>query len=116
MLDQKQCKLFNKVQSWAKKYVQNHSRADHLEHEPLHTFLTGDGRCGKYFVMIVICQSLTKTLSYGSTLANKPKASLMAPAGVATIETDDKNNTNSFKHTSRTLIKDLLNFQNHLPG
>ena len=34
LLNQKQRKLFNKVQSWSKKYVQNKSRADPLEHEP----------------------------------------------------------------------------------
>ena len=36
LLNQKQRKLFNKLQSWAKKHVQNKSRDDPLEHEPLH--------------------------------------------------------------------------------
>ena len=38
--------------------------------------------------MRVTYQSLTKTLSYGSTLVDKPKALLMAPTGVAAITPD----------------------------
>ena len=88
LLNQKQHTLFNKVQSWAKKYVRNKSRADRLEHEPLHIFLTGNAGCGKSFLMRVIYQSSTKTLSYGSTLVDKPKALLMALTGVAAINID----------------------------
>ena len=88
LLNQNQRALSNKVQSWAEKYVRNKSRADPLEHELLHIFLTGNAGCGKSFLMRVIYQSLAKTLSYGSTLAKKPKALLMAPTGVAGINTD----------------------------
>ena len=90
LLNQNQRKLSNKVQSWAEKYVRNKSRADPLEHELLHIFLTGNAGCGKSFLMRVICQSLAKTLSYGSTLVNKPKALLMAPTGGEGINTDGK--------------------------
>ena len=38
--------------------------------------------------MRVTYQSLTKTLSYGSTLVDKPKALLMAPTDVAAINID----------------------------
>ena len=38
--------------------------------------------------MRVTYQSLTKTLSYGSTLVDKPKALLMAPTNVAAINID----------------------------
>ena len=88
LLNQKQRKLFSKVQSWAKKYVQNKSRADPLEREPLHIFFTGNAGCGKTFIMRVTYQSLTKTLSYGIRLVDKPKALLMAPTGVAAINID----------------------------
>ena len=88
LLNQKQHKLFNKVQSWEKKYVRNKSRADPLEHEPLHIFLKGNAGCGKSFLMRVIYQSLTKTLSYGSTLVEKSKALLMGLTGVAGINID----------------------------
>ena len=88
LLNQKQRKLFNKVQSWAKKYVQNKSRADPLEHEPLRIFLIGNAGCGKSFLMRVIYQCLTKTLSCGSTLVDKPKALIMAPTGVAAVNID----------------------------
>ena len=52
-------------------------------------FLTSDVGCGKSFLMRVIYQSLTKTLSYGNTLVDKPKALLMAPTGVAATNIDD---------------------------
>ena len=88
LLNQKQHKLFNKVQSWAKQYVQNKLRADPLKHEPLHIFLIGNASCRKSLLVRVIYQSVTKLLSYGSTLEDKPKALLMAPTGVAAINID----------------------------
>ena len=88
LLNQKQRKLFNKVQSLAKKYVQNKLTADPLEHEPLHMFLTGHAVCGKSLLMRLIYQSLTKILSYRSILVDKPKALFMAPTGVAAIKID----------------------------
>ena len=51
-------------------------------------FLAGNAGCEKSFLMRVIYQSLIKTLSYGSTLVDKPKALLMAPTGVAAINPD----------------------------
>ena len=51
-------------------------------------FLTGNAGCGKSFLIRVIYQCLTKTLSYGSILVDKPKALLMAPTGVAAINID----------------------------
>ena len=86
LLNQKQRKLFNKVQSCAKKYVQNKWRADPLEHEHFRIFLIGNAGSGKSFLMRVTYQCLTKTLPYGSTLVDK--ALLMAPTGVAAITTD----------------------------
>ena len=52
--------------------------------------------------MRVIYQSLTKTLSYGNTLVDKPKALLMVPTGVAAINIDGTTIHTDFK-TSRTL-------------
>ena len=51
-------------------------------------FLAGNAGCENSFLMTVIYQSLIKTLSYGSTLVDKPKALLMAPTGVAAINID----------------------------
>ena len=65
-------------------------RVDPLEHEPLHIFLTGNAGCGKSFLVRVIYQSLIETLSYGSTLVDKPKALLMARTGVAAINIDGR--------------------------
>ena len=51
-------------------------------------FLAGNAGCEKSFLMRVIYQSLIKTLFYGSTLVDKPKALLMVPTGVAAINID----------------------------
>ena len=88
LLNQKQRKLFNKVQSWQSSMFQNKLRADPLKHEPLHIFLIGNASCRKSLLVRVIYQSVTKLLSYGSTLEDKPKALLMAPTGVAAINID----------------------------
>ena len=56
--------------------------------EPLHIFLTGDAGCGKSFLMKIICQALTKTLSYGNSSVDKTKVLLMAPTGAAAINID----------------------------
>ena len=54
----------------------------------LHVFLTGNARLGKSFLMKVIYQSLTKTLSYGVAVIEKPKVLLMALTVVAAIQVD----------------------------
>ena len=54
----------------------------------LHVFLTGNARFGKSFLMKVIYQSLTKTLSYGVAVIEKLKVLLMALTVVAAIQVD----------------------------
>lgn len=57
--------------------------------ELLHIYLSGDGRCGKSFFIRIMPQSLTKILSYMSTLLDKSKELLMAPSRVTAINIDD---------------------------
>ena len=45
--------------------------------KPWHIFLTGNAGCGKSFLMKVVYQALTKTLSYGNGPENKPKKLLI---------------------------------------
>ena len=80
--------LFNILQSWAKQQVKNKSLSYLSIIESLHIFLTGDADCGKSFLMKVIYQALTKTLSYGNSSVHKPKVLLMASTGVAAINID----------------------------
>ena len=89
-LNQKQCQLFNNVHSWAKNVLKIQSLNPHTfeKTKRLHIFLTGNAGCGKSFLMKVIYQPLTKTLSYGAVVIKKPKVLLMAPAGVAAIQVD----------------------------
>ena len=49
--------------------------------EPLHIFLTSNAGCGILFLMKVIYQDLTRTLSYQNSSVDKT----MAPAGVGAI-------------------------------
>ena len=88
LINQKQRRLIYKVQTWAQNHDQSKLRAILLENESLHIFLTGHAGCGKSFLMRFIYHSLTKTLSYGSALVDKPKTLLMAPTGVVTINID----------------------------
>ena len=87
-LNHKQRTLFNIVHSWAKQYVKSRSALSRQNLEPLYIFLTGNAGCGKSFLMKVLYQSLTKTLSYGSVSVDKPKVLLMAPTGVAAVNID----------------------------
>ena len=87
-LNHKQRTLFNTVHSCAIQYVKSRSALSRQNLEPLYIFLTGNAGCGKSFLMKVLYQSLTKTLSYGNMSVDKPKVLLMAPTGVAAINID----------------------------
>ena len=76
------------VLSWARKSIKTKSMPDAQPLEPLHIFLKGCANCGKLFLMKVLYQSLTKTLSYGNVSLDKPKVLLMAPTSVAAINID----------------------------
>ena len=84
-LSQKQRELFDMVLSWAKKSIKTKSMPDAQPLEPLHIFLKDCASCGELFLMKVLYQSLTKTLSYGNVSLDKPKVLLMAPTSVASI-------------------------------
>ena len=65
-LNQKQHQLFDIVHSWAEHILKSRSLNPHTfqKIKALDVFLTGNARCGKSFLMKVIYQSLTKSLSY----------------------------------------------------
>ena len=88
LLNEKQRKLFNTVQSWAKRTVKNKSVTLPSCIDPLRIFLTGNAGCGKSFLMKVLYHSLTKTFVCGNISGDKPKVLLMAPTGVAAINID----------------------------
>ena len=55
---------FDKIHGWAKSYIKNMSLGSAKTYiKPLHVFLTGNAGCGKSFLIKVICQVLTRTLS-----------------------------------------------------
>ena len=87
-LNHRQRALYNIVHSWAKQCIKSNLASTLVNMEPLRIFLTGNAGCGKSFLMKVLYQSLTKTLSYGNVSLDKPKVLLMAPTGVAAINID----------------------------
>ena len=87
-LNHRQRALYNIVHSWAKQCIKSNLASTLVNMEPLQIFLTGNAGCGKSFLMKVLYQSLTKTLSYGNISLDKPKVLLMAPTGVAAINID----------------------------
>ena len=56
--------------------------------KPLHVFLTGHASCGKSFLMKVVYQAVTKTLSYKNPTLDTPKVLILGPTGVAAINAD----------------------------
>ena len=89
-LNHKQCQLFDIDHSWARNVLKCRSLNRHIfkKIKPLHAFLIGNTGCAKSFLMKFIYQSLTKTLSYGDVVIEKPKVLLMAPTGIADIQVD----------------------------
>ena len=87
-LNHRQSALYNIVHSWSKQCIKSNLASTLVNMEPLHIFLTGNAGCGKSFLMKVLYQSLTKTLSYGNISLDKPKVLLMVPTGVAAINID----------------------------
>ena len=90
-LNQKQCQLFDIVHRWAKNVSKSRLLKPHtfVKIKPMHVFLIGNARSGKSFLMKVIYQSLTNTLSYGDVVIEKPKVLFMAPTGASAIQLDD---------------------------
>ena len=74
--------MFDVVYDWAKRSVQNLSSMSTCVIEPLHIFVNGNAVSGKSFLTKVLCQSLSKTLSYRNPELDKPKVLLLAPTGL----------------------------------
>ena len=50
--------------------------------------MTGNAGCGKSFLMKVIYQAITKTLSYKDPTLDKPKILILAPTEAAALNVD----------------------------
>ena len=83
-LNQRQREIFDVVLTWGKTFVQNLKLDEGSKIEPLHIFLTGNGGCGKSFLVKCMYEALNKLLSYKGD-NSKAKVMLLAPTGVAAI-------------------------------
>ena len=59
-----------------------------MEISPFYLFLTGGGGCGKSHLLRTVYQSVTKLLLYRSGDLDKPGVLVLAPTGVAVINTN----------------------------
>ena len=70
--------------TWGKNYIQSSKRDRGFEIEPLYIFLTGNGGCGKSFLIKCMFEALNKLFSYKGD-NSKANVMLLAPTGVAAI-------------------------------
>ena len=84
-LNFKQRKVFNILNSWARKKVANRSSENPVLIDPLQIFITGGAGTGKSHLIRTIHASVTKTLMFNSQSLEKPKVLLIAPTGVAAV-------------------------------
>ena len=83
-LNQRQREIFDVVYTWGKNYIQSSKRDRGFEIEPLYIFLTGNGGCGKSFLIKCMFEALNKLFSYKGD-NSKANVMLLAPTGVAAI-------------------------------
>ena len=80
-LNSKQREVFNVVHTWAKDYVK-YNRHDV---EPVHLFLSGSGETGKYDLMKVIYNAISKTLLCHCKDPEKVRVLLLGPTGRSAV-------------------------------
>ena len=84
-LNTKQREVFDKVFSWASKYVKNRNNTEAPSVQPLHIFLTGQGGCGKSHLIKTIYHAVSKLLLRKDSNPEKPRVLLLSPTGVAAV-------------------------------
>ena len=85
-LNQKQREMFDVVYTLGKTHVQ-YSKLDRGSHvQPLRIFLTGNGGCGKSFLVKCLFEALSKVLSYNEDNSKTKTVMLLASTGVAAIK------------------------------
>ena len=87
-LNMKQRNIFNYVLGWTRRTIQSFKSNHVSKPEPFHIFLTGSAGCGKSHLLTTIKFYLQKSLTYGSTDANKERIVVLAPTGVAAVNVD----------------------------
>ena len=85
-LNENQMDIFLVVNKWARDYVKYSTfNTPASSVSPLHLFITGNGGCGKSYLVKTIFHSLKKTLCYNAKDAEKERVLLLAPTGIAAI-------------------------------
>ena len=87
-LNERQREIFDVVFTWGKTLVQNSILDEGFKVDPLHIFLTGNGGCGKSFLVKCMYEALNKLFFYKGD-NTKAKVMLLAPTGVAAININE---------------------------
>ena len=87
-LNAKQQQLFEVIHKWSRDYMKNLSSKTIKNIKPFYIFLTGGAGVGKSHLIKTIYMSISKVLMYKGGHPEKPSILLLAPTGVAAINTD----------------------------
>ena len=80
-LNSKKRQVFSVVHAWAKDYV----KYDGHNVEPIHIFLSGSGGIGKFHLVKVMYNAISKTLLYLCKDLEKLRVLLLGPAGISAV-------------------------------
>lgn len=88
--------IFDLVYNWTCRLIRNLLAIRRTVIQPLYIFLTGAGGCERSLLGKPMYQTMSKIFSYRSKELNKPKVLLVAPTGVAAINSNRNYNLLSF--------------------
>ena len=87
-LNLKQRQIFDFIHNWVKFHVKVKSGTTKKQSTPFHLFLSGSGHCGKSHLIQTMFHAVSKVFSYRSGNQTKPRVLLLAPTGVAAINSN----------------------------
>ena len=86
-LNEKQRSAYNIALSWCRNTMKNLNCLKPEKVDPINLFVTGGAGAGKSHLIEAIYHTAVKTFRYGTVNPDRPTVALMAPTGVAAINT-----------------------------